>query len=78
MIPYELTPAAETDLREIARYTRRQWGEAQSRHYAQMLASCFQKIAAGDVVQRSFSTLFPKLLVTRCERHFIFYLHPEG
>jgi plasmid stabilization system protein ParE len=26
-IPYEITPAAEADLREIARYTRKQWGE---------------------------------------------------
>jgi plasmid stabilization system protein ParE len=41
MIPYDLTPAAEADLREIARYTRRQWGAAQSRRYAQLLAACF-------------------------------------
>lgn len=78
MIPYEITPAAEADLREIARYTRRQWGEARSRHYARILASCFQKIAAGEVVQRSFSDRFPELLAARCEHHFIFYLHPEG
>lgn len=78
MIPYELTPAAETDLREIARYTRRQWGVAQSRDYARRLTSCFQTIADGEVVQRTFSDLFPELLVMRCEHHFIFYLHPEG
>ncbi len=77
MFPYELIPAAEADLREIARYTRQQWGEAESRHYAQLLTSCFQKIADGEIVSRSFSTLFPELLVTRCEHHFIFYLHPE-
>jgi toxin ParE1/3/4 len=29
MLPYELTLAAEADLREIARYTLRQWGERQ-------------------------------------------------
>jgi toxin ParE1/3/4 len=77
MIPYDITPAAEADLREIARYTRRQWGQAQSRRYARTLASCFQNIAAGEAVQRSFSDHFPDLLTTRCEHHFIFYLHPE-
>ena len=78
MIPYELTPDAEADLREIARYTRRQWGEAQSRQYARTLATCFQNIAKGEIVRRSFSNRFPELLVARCEHHFIFYLHPEG
>jgi toxin ParE1/3/4 len=78
MNPYELIPAAEADLREIARYTRGQWGEVQSRRYARTLAACFQKIADGEVVQRSFSARFPELLAARCEHHFIFYLHPEG
>jgi plasmid stabilization system protein ParE len=65
MIPYELTPDAEADLREIARYTRRQWGQAQSRRYARTLASCFGNSAAGEAVQRSFSDHFPDLLATR-------------
>ena len=78
MIPYDITPAAEADLREIARYTRRQWGEAQSLRYGRTLASCFERIAAGEAVRRSFSDHFPELLATRCEHHFIFYLHPEG
>ena len=78
MIPYELTPDAEADLREIARYTRRQWGEAQSRQYARTLATCFQNIVDGEIVRRSFSNRFPELLAARCEHHFIFYLYPEG
>jgi toxin ParE1/3/4 len=77
MIPYTLTPAAEGDLREIARYTRRQWGEAQSRRYARTLAACFRRLAAGEVVQHTFSDRFPDLFVTRCEHHYIFYLLPE-
>jgi toxin ParE1/3/4 len=78
MIPYDITPAAEADLREIARYTRSQWGEAQSRRYGRRLASCFERIAAGEAVRRSFSERFPDLLTTRCEHHFVFYLQPEG
>jgi plasmid stabilization system protein ParE len=54
MIPYELTPDAEADLKAIARYTRRQWGEAQSRQYARTLATCFQNIAAGKIMGRDF------------------------
>jgi plasmid stabilization system protein ParE len=78
MIPYDITPAAEADLQEIARYTRRQWGAAQSRHYGRTLAACLERIAAGEAVRRSFSAHFPDLLTTRCEHHFIFYLQPEG
>ncbi len=33
MAEYELTPDAENDLREIARYTTRTWGVAQTRKY---------------------------------------------
>jgi plasmid stabilization system protein ParE len=34
---YRLTEAAEADLREIIRYTRKQWGEAQVRRYVASL-----------------------------------------
>jgi plasmid stabilization system protein ParE len=37
MLPYELTPAAEADVRDIARYTLRQWGVRQQRRYARLL-----------------------------------------
>ena len=33
MTSYVLTNAAESDLREIIRYTRKQWGNAQVRRY---------------------------------------------
>ncbi|ETW95887.1 MAG: hypothetical protein ETSY1_28795 [Candidatus Entotheonella factor] len=78
MTLYKLTAAAEADLREIARYTRRQWGVAQSRDYARRLTSCFQNIADSEVVPRPFPDISPDLLVMRCEHHFIFYLHPQG
>ncbi len=47
MLPYELTPAAETDLREIARYTLRQWGERQARRYASILDRLTNGIGQG-------------------------------
>ena len=78
MRPYELTREAEDDLREIARYTRRQWGKEQQRRYAGLLAGCFQRIAARTGHPRTFSPRYPRVRVTRCEHHYIFYLAPEG
>lgn len=75
---YKLTLAAEADLREIAQYTDQQWGEQQAIQYASALTHSFQSIANGDVVSRSFSERFPQVRVTRCEHHYVFYLHnPE-
>jgi toxin ParE1/3/4 len=78
MLPYELTPAAEADLRDIVRYTLRQWGERQARRYARLLEAGFRTIAEGRAVSRAFSERYPQVRVTRCEHHYVFYLHPEG
>ena len=78
MLPYELTPAAEADLREIARYTLRQWGKRQAQRYASLLEACFQGIAQNSVLSRTFSERYPQVRVTRCEHHYIFYLSCEG
>ncbi len=77
MRSYELTEGADSDLEEIARYTIRQWGEKQARQYADKLGRCFGKIARKAVVARTFSEKYPNALVTRCEHHYVFYLHPE-
>ena len=78
MPPYDLTPAAEADLREIARYTLRQWGARQQQRYARHLAACFRRIAEGRVQSREFSERYPQVRVARCQHHYAFYVHPEG
>ena len=78
MLPYELTPAAEADLQEIARYTLHQWGVRQARRYARLLEAGFRKIAEGCAVSKTFSERYPQVRVTRCEHHYVFYLHPDG
>jgi len=75
---YELTEDADSDLAEIIRYTLREWGENQARAYADKLERCFEKIARKEAVSRNFSKKYAQALVTRCEHHYIFYLHPEG
>jgi toxin ParE1/3/4 len=78
MPPYDLTPAAEADLREIARYTLRRWGARQQQRYAHQLAACFQRIVEGRARSKTFSERFPQGRVARCQHHYVFYIHPEG
>ena len=78
MVPYELTPAAEADLREIARYTLRQWGARQAQRYGRLLEAGFRKIAEDRAVSKTFSERYPQVRVTRCEHHYVFSLHPDG
>lgn len=70
----DLTPSAEADLEEIARYTLRTWGERQAERYAAALDECFEKIAAGRAISRTFSAVFPQVEVTRCEHHYVFFV----
>ena len=78
MLPYELTRFAEEDIKEIARYTIEKWGENQSLQYVALLDNRFCEIAEKTAYSRTFSKRFPQILVSRCEHHYIFYLHPEG
>ncbi|WP_031433637.1 type II toxin-antitoxin system RelE/ParE family toxin [Methylomarinum vadi] len=78
MLTYELTAAAEEDLRTIARYTLKEWGETQLWRYADLLEKRMEAIAEGAAHSRTFSKRFPEVWVTRCEHHYIFYLHPQG
>jgi len=72
---YEITLAAEADLREIAQYTIQQWGEEQAMQYASALTRTFQSIANSEVTSRTFSERLPQMRVTRCEHHYVFYFH---
>jgi toxin ParE1/3/4 len=77
MLLYELTSAAQEDLKEIARYTLTEWGEKQSIHYAELLEARFCEIADRTAHYRQFSRRYPQVFVSRCEHHYIFYIHPD-
>lgn len=79
MIPsYALLSAAEADLRDIVRYTRKQWGDAQARAYVASLKICIERIASGCSVSRDMAGLYPGLRMSRCEHHYIFCLPRNG
>lgn len=77
-LPYALTEAAVDDLREIARYTLRQWGKSQSLRYAALLERCFREIAVRSGFSKTVSERYPDLRVSRCEHHYVFYVHPPS
>jgi len=77
MLPYKLTLLAEEDIKEIARYTLKQWGKMQSMHYAGKLENHFRKISSGSVHSRSFSESLPQVKVSHCEHHYVFYVHQD-
>jgi plasmid stabilization system protein ParE len=76
MRPYELTPLAEQDLKEIYRYTIKTWGKKQAKHYAGLLEKCFNDIASNAAKVRNLSALRHDVMVSRCEHHYIFFTNP--
>lgn len=71
---YVLHPAAEADLREIVRYTRKQWGDAQTRSYIGKLARSVERVAAGQSMSSDMAALYPGLRMVHCQHHYIFCL----
>lgn len=67
-------PAAEAELREIVRHTRKQWGEAQARNYMTKPRCGIQALASGKKPYKDMSGLYPALRMARCEHHYIFCL----
>ncbi len=74
---YVLTAAAETDLREIVRYTRKQWGDTQVRSYVAKLERAIARLAIGQGAYRDMSALYPALRMLHCEHHYVFCLPRE-
>ncbi len=75
---YVLTAAAEADLREIIRYTRKQWGGTQVRSYVAKLERGIERLAAGLGAFKDMSALYPTLRMAHCEHHYVFCLPRDG
>lgn len=78
MTNYSLTDAAEADIRDIIRYTRKEWGNAQVRRYITKLEHGIAHLAAGQGVFKDMSALYPALRMAHCEQHYIFCLPRES
>jgi len=79
MPDYDLAPAAEGDLVDVARYTVRTWATDQARHYEALLIACFEEIARGRVHSRELLKSRPEIRFLRCEHHYVFFrMQPES
>ena len=76
--PYELTKAAENDLREVARYTRGKWGLKALNAYRAGLSKAFLGLTTNSASSRYFSSAFPALQVTKYKYHYIFFVVDPG
>lgn len=73
MASFYLTNAAKTDLKEIGRYTRKQWGVAQRDKYLTMLDGCFQDLAAQPLRGQDCSNIRAGYRKYSAGSHVIFY-----
>ncbi len=65
-------PAADAELDDILRYTRREWGAKQAKAYAAKLRRCVEAIAAGKRPFKDMSQIYPGMRMSRCEHHYVF------
>ena len=74
MPSYDLTLAAEEDLRGVWRYTFKTWGPEQADKYLGQLGDCFDAIGSRRAPSRSLPQLPDEICIHRCQRHYIFWL----
>lgn len=72
--PYILTKSAAADIRELARYTAKHWGDSQCRTYIEQIEKAAAAVATGKGVFKDMSSLLPGLRVKAAGRHYIFCL----
>lgn len=74
MSRYDLTFAAEEDLRGIWRYTYETWGLDQAEKYFDQIEACCDAIGEGRGQPKSFDELPENVRIHRCEHHYIVWL----
>lgn len=75
---YVYTRQAEAELREIVRYTTREWGAAQARAYSRQIDAVASALAAGQSVFKDWGDLLPGLRMQAAGSHYVFCLHRPG
>jgi toxin ParE1/3/4 len=73
MAEYRLSPAAEHDLENIWRYTRRQWSLQQADRYIDMLRAAFAELADAPMVASACDHIRPGYRRFQVERHIIYF-----
>ncbi len=76
--PYIYSTLADTDLREILRYTRRKWGAEQVRTYARQIDDAAAALATGHATFKNWDALLPGLRIKQVGSHYIAAVHRPG
>ncbi|MBK8254491.1 MAG: type II toxin-antitoxin system RelE/ParE family toxin [Polyangiaceae bacterium] len=75
---FRLTLRAESDLLEIAEYTRQTWGEQQCARYLEQLEECCQRLAEQPILGRSCGHIRSGLRRREQGKHVVFYRRDGG
>lgn len=71
--PFRIKKAALDDLREIANYTRKTWGEEQEVVYMKGIFACFERIAKRQTHNRDLSGIMPECVMHKISHHLIVF-----
>ncbi|KZY38055.1 hypothetical protein A3731_41045 [Roseovarius sp. HI0049] len=74
MQSYDLTLAAEEDLRGIWRYTYETWGFDQAETYLDRIEACCEAVGDRDALSKTLEGLPDGVRIHRCEHHHIVWL----
>jgi toxin ParE1/3/4 len=78
MAGYDLTEQAVGDLKEIARYTKREWGTEQARRYREELELSLQKLSLSPAIGRKREELGAGVRSFKVAAHIAFYTQRRG
>ena len=70
---YVIKRAALADLRDIARYTRKNWGRNQEQVYIKGIFDSFEKIALQETFNIDFSYIKEGCLKCKINHHVVFF-----
>jgi toxin ParE1/3/4 len=77
MRSYDLTLAAEADLRGIWRYTYETWGFDQAEMYFDRIEACCEAVGRKQAQSRTLGGLPDGIRIHRCEHHYIAWLDED-
>ena len=79
MSQFRLTHAAKNDLKQIATYTKDQWGIEQRNAYLRQMDERFHKLALNPAIGKPFDYIKPGYRKSAVGSHIIFYISdPSG
>ncbi len=76
--PFVYAREAQAELREIVRYTARQWGAPQARAYARQIDEAATELATGRGVFKDWGAVLPGLHVKAAGSHYVFCVIRTG